>query len=186
MLGKGPCDFISCQLRFRNLFGEKGGQSHANEAKPSQQKETALACKSNEAQPVTIGDRLGFESVYKTRAIAQLAISSAVCTRIPRLSRSFEPEWPTATPCADCAYVRSQAAASANRTCTPSTPRQARVAPMLLASVQSQARPAFPAPARAGCLPACLSCAQAPRRPLPRGWSPRCRNASQRTTCPPR
>ena len=52
---------------------------------------TATAHESNEAQPVTIGYRLGFILVYMTRAIAQLAISSAVCTRIPGVSRCFEP-----------------------------------------------------------------------------------------------
>ncbi|WP_417165629.1 hypothetical protein [Senegalimassilia anaerobia] len=36
---------------------------------------TAAAYENNEAQPVTIGYRLGFESVHKTQAIAQLTIS---------------------------------------------------------------------------------------------------------------
>lgn len=51
---------------------------------------TAAAYENNEAQPVTIGYRLGFESVHKTQAIVQLTISNAVCTRIlgtPRQAR---------------------------------------------------------------------------------------------------
>lgn len=48
---------------------------------------TATAHESNEAQPVTIGYRLGFILVYMTRANAQLATSSAVCTRIPGTPR---------------------------------------------------------------------------------------------------
>ena len=63
MLRKGPCDFISWQLRFRNLFGEKGGRPYANETKPPHRKGLATACENNEAQPVTIGYRLGFGSV---------------------------------------------------------------------------------------------------------------------------
>ena len=63
MLRKGPCDFISWQLQFRNLFGEKGGRPHANETKPPHRKGLATACENNEAQPVTIGNRLGFGSV---------------------------------------------------------------------------------------------------------------------------
>lgn len=48
---------------------------------------TAAAYENNEAQPVTIGYRLGFILVYMTQAIVQLAISRAVCTRIPGTPR---------------------------------------------------------------------------------------------------
>ena len=68
---------------FETFFGKKGGRLHANETKPSQRKGKANAYENNEAEPVTIGYRLGFESMYKTQAIVQLTISSAVCTGIP-------------------------------------------------------------------------------------------------------
>ncbi len=84
----------------QNLLSEKG---------------PAATFENNKAQPVTIGNRLGFESVHKTQAIAQLAISSAVCTRTPGLSRCQKPS-------------------SAVCTRIPGTPRQARLAPMRLAS----------------------------------------------------
>lgn len=99
---------------FETFFGKKGGRLHANETKPSQRKGKANAYENNEAEPVTIGYRLGFESMYKTQAIVQLTISSAVCTGIPGLSRRFEPS-------------------SANAVCIPGTERQARLAPMRLA-----------------------------------------------------
>ena len=60
----------------QNLLSEKG---------------PAATYENNKAQPVTIGNRLGFESVYRTRTNEQLATSSAACTRIPGLSRYFEP-----------------------------------------------------------------------------------------------
>ena len=44
----------------QNLLSEKG---------------PAATYENNKAQPVTIGNRLGFESVHKTQAIAQLTIS---------------------------------------------------------------------------------------------------------------
>lgn len=81
----------------------------------SAKRRTAAAYENNEAEPVTIGYRLRFESMCKTQAIVQLTISNAVCTDIPGLSRRFE---------------RSSAV------CTRilGTPRQARLAPMRLAS----------------------------------------------------
>ena len=88
---------------------------------------TATAHESNEAQPVTIGYRLGFILVYMTRAITQLAISSAVCTRIPGVSRCFEPS-------------------SASLACIAGTPRHARIV-HACAARQHPARfaPAYPA-----------------------------------------
>ena len=102
----------------QNLLSEKG---------------PAATYENNKAQPVTIGNRLGFESVYRTRTIEQLAISSAACTRKPGLSRCFEQS-------------------SANVACIPGTARHgtARHAQIMHARAarQHQARiaPASPAP----------------------------------------
>lgn len=62
MLGKGLCDFISWQLRFRNLFDEKreGGHMRTTQNLLSE-KGPAATYENNKAQPVTIGNRLGFE-----------------------------------------------------------------------------------------------------------------------------
>lgn len=156
---------------------------------------TAAAYENHEAEPVTIGYRFGFESMYKTQAIVQLTISSAVCTGIPGLSRRFEPS------SANAVCIPSTAHHATHRLCmraqlgsikrgshlhprhgTPSAPR----AHAISLRCRSQARPGYPAPGRAGCLPACPSYAPGPRRPQPREWSPRCRNGFRRTTCPPR
>ncbi len=200
MLGKDLCDFISWQLRFRNLFGEKGRRPQANEAKPSHRKGKATTYENNETQPVTIGYRLGFESVYRTRTIEHLAISSAACTRKPGLSRCFEPSSANVA-CIPGTARHGTARHAMHRSCmraqlgsikrgshlhprhpTPSAPR----AHAIDLRCQSQTMPGHPAPGRAGCLPACPSCAPGPRRPQPRGWFPRCRSGFRRTTCPPR
>ncbi len=61
----------------------EGGHKRTKQ-KPSHRKGKATAYENNETQPVTIGYRLGFfESVYRTRTIEHLAISSAACTRNP-------------------------------------------------------------------------------------------------------
>lgn len=196
MLGKDLCDFISWQLRFRNLFGEKGRRPQANKAKPSHRKGKATAYENNETQPITIGYRLGFESVYRTRTIEHLAISSAACTRKPGLSRCFEPSSANVacipgTPLhAQIVHACMHAQLGSNkrgshlhpRHPTPSAPR----AHAINLRCRSQTRPGYPAPRRAGCLPACPSYAPGPRRPQPRGWSPRCRSGFPRTACPPR
>lgn len=164
----------------QNLLSEKG---------------PAATYENNKAQPVTIGNRLGFESVYRTRTIEQLAISSTACTRKPGLSRCFEPS------SANVACIPGTALHAMRRSCmraqlgsikrgshlhprhpTPSAPR----AHAIDLRCQSQTMPGYPAPGRAGCLPACPSCAPGPRPPQPREWSPRCRNGFPRTACPPR
>lgn len=71
---------------------------------------------------------------------------------------------------------------SHTRHATPSAPR----AHAISQRCRSQTRPGYPAPGRAGCLPACPSCAPGPRRPQPREWSPRRRSGFRRTACPPR
>ena len=81
-----------------------------------------------------------------------------------------------------CAARQHQARILHPRNATPS----GRPAHAISQQYQSQTRPAYPALGRAGCLPACPSYAPGPRRPLPRGLSPRCRSGSRRTACPPR
>lgn len=178
---------------FETFFGKKGGRLHANETKPSQRKGKANAYENNEAEPVTIGYRLGVESMCKTQAIVQLTISNAVCTGIPGLSRCFEPSSanvaciPGTARHAQIMHARTarqhQARiTSASRHPTPSVPR----AHAIDLRCQSQTRPGYPAPGRAGCLPACPSYAPGPRRPQPREWSPRRRSGFRQTACPPR
>jgi len=180
---------------FETFFGKKGGRLHANETKPSQRKGKANAYENNEAEPVTIGYRLGFESMCKTQAIVQLTISNAVCTGIPGLSRRFEPS------SANAVCIPSTAHHATHRSCmraqlgsikrrshlhprhgTPSAPRTHAIS----LRCWSQTRPGYPAPRRAGCLPACPSYAPGPRRPQPREWSPRRRSGFRQTACPPR
>ena len=164
-----------------------------NEAKSSRRRGKTATGKNSEAQPVTIGYRLGFEAVYKTQAIAQLAISSAVCTRIPGLSRCFKPSSanvaciPGTPRHAQIVHACALGSIKRGSHLHLGTPRQACIAPMAISQrCQSQTTPACPAQGRAGCLPAYPSYEQGPRRPQPRGWSPRCRNAFPRTACPPR
>lgn len=172
----------------------EGGHKRTKQ-NPLTEREKLPHMKNNETQPVTIGYRLGFESVYRTRTIEQLAISSAACTRKPGLSRCFEPS------SANVACIPGTARHAMRRSCmraqlgsikrgshlhprypTPSAPR----AHAIDLRCQSQTMPGYPAPGRAGCLPACPSYAPGPRRPQPREWSPRCRSGFRRTACPPR
>lgn len=159
------------------------------------ERRTAAAYENNEAEPVTIGYRLRFESMCKTQAIVQLTISNAVCTGIPGLSRRFEPS------SANAVRIPGTARHATHRSCmraqlgsikrgshlnprhgTPSAPR----AHAISQQCRSQTMPGYPAPGRAGCLPACPSYAPGPRRQQPREWSPRCRSGFRRTACPPR
>ena len=186
MLRKGPCDFISWQLRFRNLFGEKGGRPHANETKPPHRKGLATACENNKAQPVTIGYRLGFGSISgpKLSNCSRYRARCAPAYPSYRAALNLQPGRNTMRrSCmrAQLGGIKRESHLHARRA-TPSS----RPAHAVSLRCWSQTRPAYPAPERAGCLPACPSYAPGPRRPQPRGWFLRCRTAFPRTACPPR
>ena len=207
MLGKGLCDFISWQLRFRNLFGEKGGRPHANETKTFSAKGKQLphmkTTKPNRSLSVTGWALNQFTKPRPSRSSryrARFAPAYPGYRDTENHQARIEPASPARHAMQKIMHgVRSYAASSADRTRIPGTPRQARIAPAYPARhakrasrpsdrlrCRSQARPGCPAQERADCLPAHPSYAPGPRRPQPRGWSPRCRSGFRRTACRPR
>lgn len=111
MLGKGLCDFISWQLRFRNLFRRKG---------------RAATCERNKTFSAK-RDRLPHMKTTKPNRSPSVTGWALNESTKPRLSRSSQYR-------ARCAPAypgyRNALSHQADQACIPGTPRQARITPM--------------------------------------------------------
>ena len=137
MLGKGLYDFISWQLRFRNLFGEKGGRLHANDAKTFSAKGEQLphmkTTKPNRSLSVTGWASNQFTKPRPSRS-SRYRARFALAYPSYRDAENHQARIEPASPARHAMHknmhdVRSYAASSADRTRIPGTPRQTRLAP---------------------------------------------------------
>lgn len=162
----------------QNLLSEKEKLTHMKTTKPSRSPSVTGSASNQCARP-----RLSYSSRYRTRFAQVYPGYRDALNHRARMQSASSALHATHRSCMRAQLGSIKRGSHLHtRHGTPSAPR----ANAISLRCQSQARPGYPTPMRADCRQACPSCERERRRPRRRGWSPRCRNAFQRTACPPR